>query len=161
MYFCVSYGSRNKQRFLILYTVGRTPWMGNQPIARTLPTHRHRINANIHTLSGIRTYDPSVRASEDSSCVRPRGHCARLVPIYTAKCKAEEGAYILRKIRTHETSPPNRQHVVQLKNPSLSKPVLVEGYRHIYTPSPPELLQGFKSIPKMSQHGYYVLKLMA
>jgi hypothetical protein len=28
---------------------------------------------NIHALSGIRTHDPSVRASEDSSCLRPRG----------------------------------------------------------------------------------------
>jgi hypothetical protein len=26
--------------FLILYTVGRTPWMGDQPVARPLPTHR-------------------------------------------------------------------------------------------------------------------------
>jgi hypothetical protein len=40
--------------------------------------HKHRINAHntdIHALSGIRTDDPSVRASEDSSCLRPRGHC--------------------------------------------------------------------------------------
>jgi hypothetical protein len=29
----------------------------------------------IHALNGIRTHDPSVRASEDSSCLRPRGHC--------------------------------------------------------------------------------------
>jgi hypothetical protein len=29
-------------------------------------------------LNGIRTHDPSVRASEDSSCLRPRGHCDRL-----------------------------------------------------------------------------------
>jgi hypothetical protein len=39
--------------------------------------HKHRINAHntdIHALSGIRTHDPSVRASEDSSCLRPRGH---------------------------------------------------------------------------------------
>jgi hypothetical protein len=27
-------------RFLILYTVGRTPWTGDQPVARQLPTHR-------------------------------------------------------------------------------------------------------------------------
>jgi hypothetical protein len=27
--------------------------------------HKHRINANIHALSGIQTYDPSVRAVED------------------------------------------------------------------------------------------------
>jgi hypothetical protein len=35
--------------------------------------HKHRINAhtNIHASSRIRTYDPSVRASEDSSCLRP------------------------------------------------------------------------------------------
>jgi hypothetical protein len=40
--------------------------------------HKHRINAhthtpNIHALSGIRTHDPSARASEDSSYLRPRG----------------------------------------------------------------------------------------
>jgi hypothetical protein len=42
--------------------------------------HKHRINAqtDIHVLSGIRTYDPSVQASGDSSCLRPRGHCDRL-----------------------------------------------------------------------------------
>jgi hypothetical protein len=40
---------------------------------------KHRINAhtNIHVLSGIRNHDPSVRASEDSSCLRPRGHFDR------------------------------------------------------------------------------------
>jgi hypothetical protein len=26
--------------FLFLYTVGRTPWTANQPVARPLPTHR-------------------------------------------------------------------------------------------------------------------------
>jgi hypothetical protein len=38
--------------------------------------HKHRIDANtdIHALSGIRTNDPSVRASEGSSCLRLRGH---------------------------------------------------------------------------------------
>jgi hypothetical protein len=38
--------------------------------------HKHRINAHIdiRAFSGIRTHDPSVRASEDSSCLRPRGH---------------------------------------------------------------------------------------
>jgi hypothetical protein len=33
---------------------------------------------DIHALSGIRTHDPSVRAGEDSSCLRPRCHCDRL-----------------------------------------------------------------------------------
>jgi hypothetical protein len=43
--------------------------------------HKHRINAytpNIHALIGIRTHDPSVQASEDSSFLRLRGHCDRL-----------------------------------------------------------------------------------
>jgi hypothetical protein len=41
-----------------------------------LNTGQHKQNKrihtpNIHALSGIRTHDPSVRASEDSSCLRP------------------------------------------------------------------------------------------
>jgi hypothetical protein len=36
--------------FLILYTVGRSPWTGHQPVARPLPTHNtNRINAHRHT----------------------------------------------------------------------------------------------------------------
>jgi hypothetical protein len=43
--------------------------------------HKHRINAytDIHALSGIRTHDTSFRASEDSSCLRPRDHRERIV----------------------------------------------------------------------------------
>jgi hypothetical protein len=36
--------------------------------------HKHRINADFHALSGIRTHDPSVRATEDGSCLIPRAH---------------------------------------------------------------------------------------
>jgi hypothetical protein len=32
--------------------------------------HNHRINADIHALSGIRTHNPSVRAAEDSSLLK-------------------------------------------------------------------------------------------
>jgi hypothetical protein len=65
-------------------TDGRTSWTSDQPVARPLPKHRttqtqkKRIHTpNIHALIGIRTHDPSVRASESSSCVRPRGYCER------------------------------------------------------------------------------------
>jgi hypothetical protein len=70
-------------RFLIIYIVGRTPWTGDQPHRKAstyTEQQRHRINAHntdIHTLIGIRTHDPSVRASEDSSCLRPCRHCDR------------------------------------------------------------------------------------
>jgi hypothetical protein len=39
--------------------------------------HKHSINTDIHVSSGVRTHDPSVRAGEDSSWLRPRGHCDR------------------------------------------------------------------------------------
>jgi hypothetical protein len=60
------------------YTVGRTPWTEDQPAARHylhIEQHKHRINAHtdIHASIGIRNHDPSVRASEDSSCLRLRG----------------------------------------------------------------------------------------
>jgi hypothetical protein len=44
-------------------------------------TQNKRTHTDIHALSGIRTHDPSVRADEDGSCLRPRGHCARLIII--------------------------------------------------------------------------------
>jgi hypothetical protein len=40
--------------------------MSDQPVARPL---RAQDNTNIHALSGIRNHDPSVRASDDSSCL--------------------------------------------------------------------------------------------
>jgi hypothetical protein len=72
--------------FVIFFTQdGRTPWTGDQPVARPLPTQRTtqteqtraRTHTHIHPLSGIWTHVPSVRASEDSSCLTPRGHCDR------------------------------------------------------------------------------------
>jgi hypothetical protein len=53
------------------------PWDGDQPIPRPLPTPRttqaQNQNADIHASSGIRTHDdPSMRAREHSSCLRPR-----------------------------------------------------------------------------------------
>jgi hypothetical protein len=52
----------------LFYTDGRTPWTGDQPAARPLPTHRTTLTDN-HALSVIRTHDSNVRAS---------GHCDRL-----------------------------------------------------------------------------------
>jgi hypothetical protein len=40
-------------RFLNLYTVGRTPWTGYQPVARPLPTHRIKAHTDIHASSGV------------------------------------------------------------------------------------------------------------
>jgi hypothetical protein len=50
--------------------------------------HKHRINhTEIHALSGTGTHDPSVRAGEDGSGLRPRSHCGRLqspIPLHNS-----------------------------------------------------------------------------
>jgi hypothetical protein len=74
-------------QFPDLFTGGRTPWTSDQLLARPLPKHKttqkktHIHTPNIHTLSGIRTNDHSIRASEDSSCLWPLGyHDRRMIP---------------------------------------------------------------------------------
>jgi hypothetical protein len=69
------------------YTFGRTPWAGDQLVARPLPVHKHRKThthkLNIHALSGIRSQDPGFQASEDSTCLRPLGYRDRRSAPYT------------------------------------------------------------------------------
>jgi hypothetical protein len=47
------------------------------PTHRTTQQNKRTEYINIHVLSEIRTHDPSVGASEDSSFLRPRCHCDR------------------------------------------------------------------------------------
>jgi hypothetical protein len=70
------------------FTDGRAPWTSDQLVAWPLHKHRtrqtqnkHIHTPNIHALCGIRTHDPSFRASEDSSCLRQLDYCDRLVCI--------------------------------------------------------------------------------
>jgi hypothetical protein len=67
-----------------------------------LPTHRTTVTQNrhtrIHTLIGIRTHDPSVRASEYSSCLRPRGHCDRTVTNLFPLPKTTSKAFYIHQI---------------------------------------------------------------
>jgi hypothetical protein len=53
-----------------IHIVGKTPWTGDQSVARPLPKHRitqtEKMHINIHALIGNRTHDLSVRATEDS-----------------------------------------------------------------------------------------------
>jgi hypothetical protein len=57
--------------FQIFYTVGRTFWKGDQSAARPLSAHRTGQIQNKCTDTSM----PEV--GEDSSCLRPRGHCDR------------------------------------------------------------------------------------
>jgi hypothetical protein len=51
-------------------------------------------------LSGIRSHDPSVRASEDSSCLRPRGHRHRrailCINLFGCCCHLEHKTFVKR-----------------------------------------------------------------
>jgi hypothetical protein len=47
-------------------------WTGDQLVAKPLPVHKTQ-TLNIRAQSGIRTYGPGIRASEDSSCLRRLG----------------------------------------------------------------------------------------
>jgi hypothetical protein len=54
--------------FLILHTVGRTPWAGDQPVVRPLPTHRINAETSMPSVG----FEPR---TQNSSYLRPRGHC--------------------------------------------------------------------------------------
>jgi hypothetical protein len=57
-------------------TVGRTPWTGDQLVARLVPVHTQKNARTTQTLS-IRArvgLEPTVRASEDSLCLRLGPH---------------------------------------------------------------------------------------
>jgi hypothetical protein len=72
--------------FLILYTLGMTPWTGISPLQGhylRAEQHKHRINANRHPCLEWDTNPWSqLRGSEDSSCLRPLGHCDRQPPTF-------------------------------------------------------------------------------
>jgi hypothetical protein len=71
--------------FLIRYTVGRTPWTGDQSVTRLLPTHRiNAHNTDIHASSGIRVHTiPAFEKAKKVRVLRPRDHCDR--PILTCR----------------------------------------------------------------------------
>jgi hypothetical protein len=80
-----SYGVEVFRFSLVLCTIGRTPWMSDRLVAGPLPKYKttqiqnkYTHTPNIHARSGIQTHENSVRASEDSSCLRPRGYSDRL-----------------------------------------------------------------------------------
>jgi hypothetical protein len=72
--------------FLILYTVGRTPWMGDQPVARSLPTHRKkqtqnkRIQISMHRM-GFEPKTPVFKRAKTVHALDRAGHCDRLLVI--------------------------------------------------------------------------------
>jgi hypothetical protein len=69
-------------QFLILYTVGRAPWTGDQPVLRLLPTHRTtQTQTDIHAWNGIRTTIP---VFEKAKTVHASDRAATVIGVYVA-----------------------------------------------------------------------------
>jgi hypothetical protein len=58
-------------QFLNLYTVGRTPWTGDQPVARPLPTHRTTKIQKKHTQTSMPQveFEPTILMLERAKTV--------------------------------------------------------------------------------------------
>jgi hypothetical protein len=71
--------------FLDLYTVGRTPGIWYQPVARPLPTHRTTQTQNKFTQTSMpqEVLESTIPVFERAkiSCLRSRGHCDRHIYI--------------------------------------------------------------------------------
>jgi hypothetical protein len=63
--------------FLILYTIGRTLWTGDQPVARPLPAHRTTQTQNKRTQTSMPRvgFEPTIPMLELSKTV-PTSDCA-------------------------------------------------------------------------------------
>jgi hypothetical protein len=88
-------------------TVSRTPWTGDQPVARPLPAQDNTNKNKSRQTSMPRVgFEPTtrVRADEDSSCLRPRGHCDRQYIYREYKKKWSESKMEVTLIKIHGLS---------------------------------------------------------
>jgi hypothetical protein len=63
-------GLRRFFTFLILYTVGGTPWTSEQPVARPLPTHSRTQNKRTQTYMPGKEFEHTIPVFERSKTVR-------------------------------------------------------------------------------------------
>jgi hypothetical protein len=70
---------------LILYTVGRTPWTGNQPVARLLPIHRTTQTHNKRKQISMPRmgFEPTIPVFEHAKTVHALDRAATVVGIWS------------------------------------------------------------------------------
>jgi hypothetical protein len=68
-------------RFLILYIDGKTPWTGDQAVARPLPTHRTTQTQNKHTQTSLPRvgFEPTIPVFEGAKTVRALDRAATVI----------------------------------------------------------------------------------
>jgi hypothetical protein len=80
-------------QFLNLYKVGRTPWTGDQPVARPLPTHKTTQTQNKCTQTSMPLvgFEPTIPAFERAKAVHGLDHAATVIGLssvhVTENCK--------------------------------------------------------------------------
>jgi hypothetical protein len=67
--------------FLILYPVGRTPWTGDQPVTRPLPTHKTTQTQNKHTQTFMPWvgFEPTITGLEGVKTVHALDRAATVI----------------------------------------------------------------------------------
>jgi hypothetical protein len=67
--------------FLILYTIGRTPWKGDKPVSRPLPTHRitQTQNERIQTSIPCVGFEPTIPVFERAKIVHTLDRAATVI----------------------------------------------------------------------------------
>jgi hypothetical protein len=67
--------------FLILYTLGRTPWTGDQPVSRPLLTHRTTEIQNKRTQTTMHQvgYEPTIPVFERAKAVHALDRAATVI----------------------------------------------------------------------------------
>jgi hypothetical protein len=68
-------------QFLNLYTVGRTPWTGDRPVARPLPTHRATQTHNKHTQTSMSRvgFEPTIPVFERAKTLHALDSAAAMI----------------------------------------------------------------------------------
>jgi hypothetical protein len=78
-------GLRRFFSFSILYKAGRTPWKGNQPVARSLAAHRTTQTHNKRTQMSMPWvgFEPTISAFERANTVHALDRRATVIGIYS------------------------------------------------------------------------------
>jgi hypothetical protein len=86
--------------FLILYTVGRTPWTGDHPVARPLPTHRRTQTQNklTHTSMPWVGIEYTIPAFERAKTVHALDHAATVVDFMSSRQPFVRATSVWRKL---------------------------------------------------------------
>jgi hypothetical protein len=74
-------GPRPLFQFLNLHTVGRTPWTGDQPVARLLPTHRTTRTQNKRTQTSMPQagFEPTILVFERAKTIHVLDRAATVI----------------------------------------------------------------------------------